>query len=180
VRKVLRAISTPLTLLILLGILGYGAWWGYKTVTAEVPPPPATPCVTMGIEDLTPASVTVNVYNGGDLRGLASSIGKALREGGFIVGTVGNTDTRVRATVIVGASRYSPEVTLVASWFVDPEIMEDGRIDHTVDVLVGNEYDQGSGMVENPPTSVPVTSGNVCLPETPTPTPTPEPSDEPS
>ena len=132
----------------------------------------------MGLEELTPATVTVNVYNGGDLRGLASTIGKVLREGGFIVNTVANTTTRVRATVIVGSSRYSPEVTLVASWVINPEIVEDGRIDHTVDVLVGNEYAQTSGMVDNPPKSMPIPSGDVCLPELPTPT--AEPSAEPT
>ncbi|MDR2896346.1 MAG: LytR C-terminal domain-containing protein [Propionibacteriaceae bacterium] len=170
-----RLISTPLTLLILVGLLVAGAIWGYKAVTAAVPVAPPPSCVPQPMTDLATSAVTVNVLNGGDIRGLANSVSEQLKAGGFMVATVGNTEERVLGTVIVGAVADDPEVQLVAAWFTNPEIRADGRPNHTVDVLLGNEYDTTAGMNPTPPASIQVPSGEVCLPgstasATPTPT----------
>ena len=60
-RNVLKRLSTPVTLAVLLGMLVVGVFWGYKTVTAKVEGPPPDDCVTMPMTELTTASVTVNV-----------------------------------------------------------------------------------------------------------------------
>jgi len=187
-KKVMRLLSTPVTLIILLGLLAGGVVWGYKAVTARVAGPPPPPCVTVPMTELTTASVTVNVYNSGDQRGLAGRVADTLRQGGFLIGTVDNADTKVLTILIVGAAADNPEVQLVASWFVNPEIQADGRPDHTVDIYVGNSYDETNAMVPDPPASLQISSGEVCLPPTETPTPEagsseqpePEPGDEPT
>ena len=74
--RVFRIVRTPLTLLILLGVLCYGAWWGWNNVIATVPPLPPEPCVqqTLPNSQLRSTQVTVSVYNGGDRRGLAGRV----------------------------------------------------------------------------------------------------------
>ncbi|MDR0284040.1 MAG: LytR C-terminal domain-containing protein [Propionibacteriaceae bacterium] len=167
-------VSTPITLLILLGALCYGVWWGYKEVTATVPGPTPQACVTQPMTELTTADVTVNVYNGGSLRGLAGRVADTLHSGGFVVGKVGNSTTKVGSILIIGAAADNPEVQLVAARFTNPEIQADARPDHTVDVVLGNSYVEAGGMVAEPPASIQIPSGTVCLPApTPTATPTP-------
>ena len=40
--RVFRIVRTPITLLILLGVLMWGAWWGYTNILRPVPKiPPA-------------------------------------------------------------------------------------------------------------------------------------------
>jgi len=166
-RKLLRAFSTPVTLLILFALLLAGVYWGYKTVTGKVTAPP-TPCVTTAMSELTPDKVTVNVYNGGDKNGLATRVSQVLTKGGFAIGKVGNTDEKVATIIILGADPESPEVKLVASWFAEPGIQADNRSDHSVDVLLGNAYDEVKGLAAHPLTEIPIPGGVVCLPSPPT------------
>jgi len=168
-KKVVRMLSTPITLIILLGLLAAGVWWGYKSVSARVVHP-ATPCVTVPMTDLSTSAVTVNVYNSGSQRGLAARVSATLANGGFMIGTVGNSDNGILTVLIMGAAADDPEVQLVAAWFVEPEIQTDGRADHTVDVYVGNSFDENTAWVSGAPTSLQIPSGEVCLPATATPT----------
>ena len=178
-RKTIRLASTPVTLIILLGLLAAGVVWGYKSVTAKIPGTQPAPCVTMPMTELTTASVTVNVYNAGTNVGLAGRIAASLQQGGFVIGKVGNSTDKVLTISIVGANTDDPEVQLVAAWFNNPEIQADNRPDHSVDVIVGSGYDEKTGPAPTPPTSTQIPSGQVCLPS-PTPTPTPEPTPEPA
>ncbi|MCL2482469.1 MAG: LytR C-terminal domain-containing protein [Propionibacteriaceae bacterium] len=166
-------LSTPITLVILLGILAAGVGWGYKSFMATPPGPPPPTCVTMPMTEMTTGAVTVNVYNGGSSTGLAGRIADALRKGGFVVGTVANSSTKILTISIVGNATDSPEVQLVAAWFNDPEIQADGRADHSVDIVVGNGFMLDTGMAASPPSSIDIPAGEACLPATGTPTPTP-------
>lgn len=161
--RVFRMIRTPLTLLILLGILCYGAWWGYSNVLAPVPPLPPPPCVVQSLPDrqLRSAQVTVSVFNGGNRRGLAGDVGRALRDRGFRVQKTANTGENVRETVIVGAHAKNPEVVLVKGFFKDATVRADKRTNGTVDVLVGNKY---GGFNKKARTAIPVKSATACLP----------------
>lgn len=177
IRKVIRALSTPVTLGILFAIMIGGVWWGYQIMTTKVVSQ-RTPCVTMPMSELTTSSVTVNIFNAGDQVGLASRIADVLRDGGYVIHKVGNTDEKAVTTLIIGTAINSPEVELVASWFVNPEIRADERIDHSVDILVGNGYEEEKGMASEPPTSITISGDTICLPATPTPTYTPTPTDK--
>lgn len=171
VNAVLRALRTPFTLVVLLGILGYAAWWGYQKVTAPVPPPEPTPCVTQPIEKnrLQSTQVSLRIYNGGSKRGLAGDVAQAMRERGFIVRTVGNTEVEVTETVIVVQDKKSPEAKLVRAFFKDAVVKEEpGRTDRTVDVLVGSAY---AGFNSKAKTSVKVKDSSICLPAPPSETP---------
>ncbi len=170
--SVSRAIKTPITLLALLLILVLAGSWGYKNAMRPIPKDPPAPCQTQEIgENLTTASVTVNVLNGGTRRGLASAVAANVQSKGFQLGSVNNTAERITTTVIRGAGADNPEVKLVAAFFKDAKIEADGRPDHTVDVLIGNDWPV-DGWIDTAPTQLAVPGGKVCLPS-PTLTPTP-------
>lgn len=168
--RVLRALRTPLTLLVLLGVLVYGAWWGWTNVAAPPAPPQRVACVDQKVvkNQLKSSQVTVNVFNGGKARGLAGTVAQDLRRKGFKTSRVGNTDAEtVSTTIVVGASKNNPEVKLVLTFFKKAKVREDKRSDHSVDVLVGNKY---AGFNSKAATTIAVKTQTVCLPPTPTPT----------
>lgn len=178
-RKVVDAIKTPVTLVLLLAILGMGAYWGWNAVKAPPPERPRDPCVTQSVPGfLSSKMVTVRVYNGGTVSGLAGKTTANLRNKGFKALTPQNSKERILKTEIRGADAKSPEVVLVASFFKNSVIKADGRPDHTVDVYVGNQF---GGFIETAKTTIPVASGQVCLPsESPTATPTPTATQKPA
>jgi LytR cell envelope-related transcriptional attenuator len=161
--RIFRIVRTPITLLLLLGVLCYAAWWGYTNVLRPIPPTPAAPCVDQSVSkgQLRSSQVTVRVYNGGNKRGLAGDVGRALRERGFNVIRTANTAEKISKTVIVGADPKNPEVLLVKRFFKDATVEGDNRVDRSVDVLVGNRY---GGFNKNAKTTYPVKTRTVCLP----------------
>jgi hypothetical protein len=169
--RIFRAVRTPFTLLVLLGVLCYGAWWGWTNVIREVPAAPPAPCVKQKVAkgQLKSTQVIVSIYNGGDKRGLAGDVGRAMRSRGFKVQRTANTGEKVQKTTIVGASAKNPEVLLVKSFFKNAEVRPDKRVDGSVDVLVGNRY---SGFNKNAKTTYTVKTATVCLPAPPSPSPT--------
>jgi len=175
VRQVIRVIKTPVTLIILLAILGYGAVWGYQQVTMPDNRKVATCVMTDVGANLTPDRVTVRVLNGGEIGGLAKLMAGYLRSHGFRVIYYNNSDQRVPNTVVVGNSVDDPEVKLMLGFFTGSTAKGDGRADHGVDVILGDKDTH----IENPVASIPVT-GPVCLPAIATSTvsaiPTPSPS----
>jgi len=164
---VFRIVRTPITLLLLLGVLAYGAWWGYTNVLAPVPATPPVKCVPQLVKagELSSAQVVVNVFNGGSQKGLAGDVGRSLRQSGFKVQRTTNTAVKIDKTVIVGAGAKNPEVLLVQSFFKKSSIKVDKRPDHSVDVLVGNSY---GGFDKKAKTTLKVKAKSVCLPPTPT------------
>lgn len=168
--RVFRIVRVPLTLLVLLGVLAYGAWWGYTNVIKPLPEPAPDPCVETSVTkgQLTSSQVTVSVFNGGNRRGLAGDVGRSLRERGFKVARSSNTQEKVGATVIIGASAKNPEVLLVRSFFKGATIKADKRKDRSVDVLVGDRY---AGFNKSAKTAIAVRTPTVCLPSVRTPSP---------
>jgi len=163
-RQVGRVIKTPLTLLALLALVVFGGWWGLRNATAAIPPRPPQPCVNTNVNGkLTPNHVTVRTLNAGLRGGLAKRVSTSLRSQGFYIVKVNNSDERRAQTVIVGNAKDSPEVRLVAGFFKNATTQGDGRVDHVVDVLLGDDF---AGYVLEPKTFVPV-NGPVCLPAMP-------------
>ena len=161
--RIFRVIRTPVTLLILFGMLLYGAWWGYHNIIKPIPPLPPTPCVDQSVPDgqLKASQVVVKVYNGGDRKGLAADVGRSLRNEGFRVILTTNTVEKIQKTVIVGADGNNPEVVFVKSFFKEAVVRSDKRVDRTVDVLVGNKY---GGFKKDAKTTYKVDTTTLCLP----------------
>ncbi|MFT4109181.1 LytR C-terminal domain-containing protein [Propionicimonas sp.] len=159
-RKVIRVLKTPVTLLLLLAILGYGAYWGYQQVTVDTTRP-ETACVMQDVgNELSSDRISVRVLNGGEQGGAAKTTRFALLSWGYHIVSYNNSDRDVDQVTIVGNAADDPEVKLVAQAFKAPVVTEgDGRVDHVVDVILPTRF----GMVDKIPTSIPV-DGPVCLP----------------
>ena len=172
--RIFRVVRTPVTLIILLAALVWAAYWGYTNVIAPVPAPPPTPCVqqTLPKGQLSTSQVYVKVFNGGNSRGLAANVGRALRGSGFKVTGTSNTIEKIDETVIVGSGEKDPEVLLAKSFFKNAKVRADGRADHSVDVLVGNKY---AGYNKGAKKTLAVQADSLCLPsvETASASPTP-------
>ncbi|MBK8446745.1 MAG: LytR C-terminal domain-containing protein [Micropruina sp.] len=163
-REVVRVVKTPLTLLVLLGLVVFGGWWGLRHATAAIPARAAEPCVMTDVGNkLTPKHVTVRTLNAGLRGGLAKRASTTLRSYGFYILKVNNSDERMAQTVVVGNSKDDPEVKLVAGFFKNAKRQGDGRVDHVVDVLLGDDF---AGYVTDPKKSIAV-DGPVCLPPLP-------------
>ncbi len=174
--RIFRLIATPLLLLGLLGLLIWGAFWGWRNLTAPLPEPEPTPCVTVSTELVTVRDVSVRVYNAGFTSGLASRVSSRLKEAGFNILRVENAEERVTSGLIVRTSEDNqPALRLVASYFAEPTIEYDDRVDGTVDVLLASE--------EPAPGETPLSQvssgekGTTCVPPGALPSPSESPGD---
>ncbi|PFG18336.1 LytR cell envelope-related transcriptional attenuator [Propionicimonas paludicola] len=170
-RKVLRVVKTPITLIALLAILGYGAWWGYKTYSVPLIKAADTCVMTDVGSALTPDKVTVRTYNGSEVPRLAKDARGYLLSWHFRVIDYNNSERRVPGIVVIGNSVNDPEVKLVQQFFPGSTAEADGRTSHVVDVILGTKFEQ----LNNPKATYPV-KGPICLPA-PRATPTGEVSD---
>lgn len=158
-RKVLRVVKTPITLIALLAILGYGAWWGYNTYNVPLIKA-ADVCVMTDVgKTLTPDKVTVRTYNGSEVPRLAKDARTYLLSWHFRVIDYNNTDRRVSGIVVIGNSVDDPEVKLVQQFFPGSTAEADGRTSHVVDVILGTKFEQ----LNDPKATYPV-KGPICLP----------------
>lgn len=160
-RSLWRRWATPITLLLLLGFLGYGLWWGWQQLTRPPQVAPPQPCVTQSASVLTSAQVKVQVFNGGTAAGRAGQITEQLKNKGFVTKAAANTNEKVGATIIVGAAEDEPAVKLVAAFFPESQLRADARTDGTVDVLVGDNF---AGFNDQAPTEIGVPGGTICVP----------------
>ncbi len=138
--RIFRLVATPLLLLGLLGLLVWGAFWGWQNLTAPLPEAEPTPCVTVSAELVTVNDVSVRVFNAGFTSGLANRVGSNLKEVGFNVIRIENTDERVTSGLLVRMSEGNkPAERLVTSYFADATVEYDERVDGTVDILLASE-----------------------------------------
>lgn len=168
-----RHIRSAITLLLLVGILGGAAWFGWQEVLGDSAPDRTIDCTTPkpGTKQKIEAkNVVVNVYNAGSTTGLADDIAQQLEDRGFEVGIVANAEdeaaevTKVR---INGRANDAPEVQLLAAQVNKPERVPDGRLETEVDLIVGDEF---QGLVKDGPKVLEVeTTVATCTTSTPSP-----------
>lgn len=168
-----RHIRSAITLLLLIGILGGAAWFGWQEVLGDATPDRTIDCTTPrpGTKQKIEAkNVVVNVYNAGRTTGLADDIAQQLRDRGFEIGIVANAEdeaaevTKVR---INGRANDAPEVQLLAAQVKKSERVPDGRLETEVDLIVGDEF---QGLVKDGPSVLNVKSTvATCTTSTPRP-----------
>ena len=155
--------QTPVTMVVLLGVLVGGAWWGWNSLTETSAEPQCT-VTRLPNGKLTPKDVVVNVYNGGAPSGSAQRTANALKKRGFTIGKVQNepNDETVAALAVRGNATTAAEVKLLAGQLTQrAPIVQDGRTDHSVDLIVGRGF-----TTLNPRAirSVAVPGGETCVP----------------
>ena len=149
--------KTPITLLVLLGVLLGAAYYGWQTVIspqsgtggtsgkAPVADPPKCVKTTQFKkgQKIPSKDVTVNVYNAGATAGLASATLQSLHSRGFGIGVADNAPSGMVATnvTIVTKDRSLPEVQLVASQFQGRvAFAKGGPLAAGVNVVVGDSF----------------------------------------
>ncbi|MGW7682581.1 LytR C-terminal domain-containing protein [Kribbella sp. NPDC054772] len=164
---------TPITMVILLGILAGGGWWGWKSLVNSSAEPTCTE-QNLANNRLVPKQVVLNIYNGGARAGSAGRVADVLKKRGFNVSKIANEPKGDKTDVVSlrGASETAPEMLLVAGQLNQKAVLiADGRTDHTVDLVIGASF--GSVKLKGIP-SVQVPAGStVCLPVVRTPQPIP-------
>ena len=106
--RIFRLIATPVILLGLLGLLIWGANWGWKALLEPLPSPSPTPCVMENTEMMNPTHVSVRVFNGGFTGGLANREGRRLTEAGFAVRAAAGSGGKREITLGHYAPAFEP------------------------------------------------------------------------
>ncbi|MGJ9412852.1 LytR C-terminal domain-containing protein [Aeromicrobium sp. CF4.19] len=131
-------VPTAAVLVVCVVMLVGGALVGFRLLTASADIEAAPTCedrVFAEGEALTPAFVTVDVYNASRRAGLANRVSINLQRRGFLPGEIGNSDIEVESSgvTIVTDDPEDARVRLVASQFgtvdyVEPTTPSDGDI----------------------------------------------------
>jgi LytR cell envelope-related transcriptional attenuator len=144
-----RHLLTGVTLLVLIGLVGLGAYYGYKALFS-----PVGDSVTASTDEcddglrrgetVRTRDVTVSVFNAGSRAGLAARVQEQLVGRGFLAGTTDNAPdgTGVRFVRVLAPSRQDPAARLVAVQFGDRTAIQRTRDDlgPGVEVIVGDRY----------------------------------------
>jgi LCP family protein required for cell wall assembly len=149
-------------------------------VPAEEPAPEAVPApapepepAPAGGEALTvaPAGVTVNVLNGTGTTGLAATVAEALRDQGFVVGTVGNEPGTVNESVVRHGPNVLEQARTVAAAVPGSVLQPSDAIGETVQLVLGPGFANVVPVVIGAPVveTAPVTTTAPAPTETPAP-----------
>jgi hypothetical protein len=150
---------TPITLLVLLGVLLGAGYYGYRTVISPTDDNgkasgPTTTCTKHRIfhrgQKIASRDILVNVYNAGSIANLASDTLSGLHGNGFRRGVAANAPSGISATNVTILTRHSllPAVRLVARQFKGRVAFRTGRpLAAGIDVIVGDEF---KGMKAHP------------------------------
>ncbi|WP_104117654.1 LytR C-terminal domain-containing protein [Arthrobacter sp. B1805] len=166
-RASMRRVRHGVVLVLLIGLLAAAAYValgiarGEISVGASEPTPtPTSTCPAGPFDYQDPSAITVNVYNGTTIDGLAGTAAAQLRERAFAVSEIGNREggpTGATAFIISGqagrANAFTVQRTIPDSLYVADE-----REDRTVDVVLGSTY---AGII--PPEGLDITpAGLAC------------------
>jgi len=161
---------TPLTLLVLLGVVVTAGWYGWEQLNNPVDNPfaeqPRCTDEQFGEGDrLQAEQVRVNVYNAGNLEGLAGATMDQLRRRGFRPGSAENApaDVSVDTVAIYDRLPESAAVRLVSKQFMGKvEVFRRPDIADGVDIVVGSGH---RGIDPAASTNVQVSaSEDICVP----------------
>ncbi|HEU5144291.1 MAG TPA: LytR C-terminal domain-containing protein [Dermatophilaceae bacterium] len=133
---------SAVTLLVVM--LGLAGAFFYASTYFRDSDPEARPCTTViASGELSPADISVNVYNATGHGGLARAIGNVMTDRGFNVRDIDN-DPEGKTIKGVAEVRHGPEglesAKVVAKHFPGAVLVADKREGDTVDLAIGNRY----------------------------------------
>jgi hypothetical protein len=159
-RSVGRPLRTAAVLVALLLVVVVAGRWGWNQLTrpfgdvaaATSPTATATPGCTPGGEiPPAPSAITVNVYNAGNVQGLAATAAEQLATRGFVIGAVDN-DPLDKSLDGIGEIRSAPgsqgAVQTLLLYLPGATWVQDGRADASLDFAAGSGF---TGIVDPPP-----------------------------
>ncbi|MCW2847291.1 MAG: LytR family transcriptional regulator [Marmoricola sp.] len=144
-----RRVTTGVTLLVLLAVLGGMGVFGYRALTSPLPGGQAKDKTCSSVEKvvkkvLNRSEVQVSVFNAGTKEGLASTTLDKVEAAGFKAGNAGNApkSAEIRRAIVWTTKPDDPAAKLVAQAFGARTRVEvtDTDLGPGVDVLVGNRF----------------------------------------
>jgi LytR cell envelope-related transcriptional attenuator len=143
---------TPITLLVLLGVLLGAGYYGYRTVISpstdkDKSAGPTATCTKQRVfhrgQKIVSRDIVVNVYNAGSIANLASDTLAGLHNNGFLRGVATNAPSGISATNVSILTRQArlPQVRLVARQFKGHVKFRKSRpLAAGIDVVVGDGF----------------------------------------
>ncbi len=146
-----RHLLTAVTLMVLVGLVAVGGYYGYQSLFSPVEDDVTATQGDRRCEDglakgetVRTRDVTVTVLNAGSRAGLAGQVQEQLVGRGFLAGTTDNApdDQAVRFVRVLAPSRKDPAARLVAEQFGKGTFVQRTRTDlgPGVDVIVGDRF----------------------------------------
>jgi hypothetical protein len=148
-----RAITSAVTMIVLIGMLVAGAVWGWNSLFAPLPEEvttavePEQTCDTQVVragKRVRADQIRVSVFNAGSRSGLAGQTLDALVDRGFLPGDVGNApdDRTVRKVQVWSTVENDPRARLVARQFGKKVKVRlwDEDLGAGVNVIVGDRH----------------------------------------
>ena len=139
---------TAIILVVLVALLA-GAFYYAASYFNRPSNPAASGCPTSdftagaGPVAITPAQITVNIYNATNRAGLAASTAKDVKARGFVIGQVTNDPLKKKIDAPAEV-RFGPNgkaaADLVAKLVEGAAPTQDTRADATVDLVIGNGF----------------------------------------
>lgn len=178
-----RSRATMVALAVVLALVFFGAGVAVTYLlrgnnqAAGPGPSPGASCVTTsarpGVTLPKPGTVSINVYNATTRSGLAHRTAVTMTGRGFVVGKVAN-DPLGKNVTGVAELRYGPtgeqNAALLAFYFPGAKLVNDGRTDASVDVVLGAQFSlvpSAAAIQTALAKPVPVVSGTGCASTTP-------------
>lgn len=134
---------TTITMLVLIALVVGAGWYGYDQLVSPADPVDDEPTCSAAEGRLRTREVTVNVYNAGDISGLAGKTLATLQRRGFTPGLSENAPARLRVkkAVIYGSRAKSPEVRLVRLHLSNKvRVVRRPNLADGVDLVVGSNF----------------------------------------
>ena len=156
-----RTAVSAVTMVVLIGLLVAGAWFGWQSLSAPLPGEDEEPAERSRSrcddgwskgDVIVTGDVTVSVWNAGSRSGLADQTMSELTARGFQRGDVGNAPTELETVQFVRVlteARRDPAAQLVALQFgANTLIQEDAEdLGPGIEVIVGDRF---VGLVDAP------------------------------
>ena len=155
-----------ITLGIVVLMLFFAFWYAYSYIEASgahrsTAAPATSTCTATTAAALTPAGVTVNVYNATDRSGLAATTASAVRKRGYRISTVANDPLQKivsgTAEVRYGATGR-PGARLVLTLVKGAKAVKDSRTDSSVDLVLGDKFTVLAPQPKTKPAATPTTT----------------------
>lgn len=155
-----RKAVSAVTMVVLIGLLVAGAWYGWQSMSAplpgrddeaeETPTAPTCPGAVAKGDIVSADDITVSVYNAGSRSGLADQTLTEMAGRGFNRGEVGNAPSEfegVRFVRVLAQAKRDPVARLVALQFGRDTLVQPVGDDlgPGVEVIVGDDF---AGLVD--------------------------------
>jgi hypothetical protein len=150
---------TPITLLVLLGVLLGAGYYGYRTVISpntddnNKSSGPTATCTKHRVfhrgQKILSKDILVNVYNAGSIANLATDTLAGLHDNGFLRGVAANAPSGISATNVSILTRQArlPQARLVAQQFKGHVVIRQAHpLAAGIDVVVGDDF---QGMMDH-------------------------------